>query len=134
MYRLSFRCPLGPSRDSDDLVRSYIVAFPGKEGTPGKSRGAGLSRHELEVRTVAQNPTADFRTYARLCFLFPRSAMNRGHRKEDVEKAYQIQSRAGAIGFAQYGAVGLGLASIGHHFWPSFRYVYEQPTHPQPGR
>lgn len=52
--------------------------------------------------------------------------MNRGHRKEDVEKAYQIQSRAGAIGFAQYGAVGLGLASIGHHFWPSFRY--EQPT------
>ncbi|OJT13312.1 hypothetical protein TRAPUB_10078 [Trametes pubescens] len=47
--------------------------------------------------------------------------MSRGHRKEDVEKAYQIQSRAGAIGFAQYGAVGLGLASIGHHFWPSFR-------------
>lgn len=59
--------------------------------------------------------------------------MSRGHRKEDVEKAYQIQSRAGAIGFAQYGAVGLGLASIGHHFWPSFRCVYEQPTRTQSG-
>ncbi|KAH9853783.1 hypothetical protein C2E23DRAFT_776662 [Lenzites betulinus] len=47
--------------------------------------------------------------------------MNRGHRREDVEKAYEIQARAGAIGAAQYGAVGLGLAAIGHHSWPAFR-------------
>ncbi|KAI0829438.1 hypothetical protein BC628DRAFT_1417161 [Trametes gibbosa] len=47
--------------------------------------------------------------------------MNRGHRKEDVEKAYQIQAEAGAIGAAQYGAVGLGLAAIGHYSWPAFR-------------
>ncbi|KAI0637796.1 hypothetical protein C8Q77DRAFT_1205919 [Trametes polyzona] len=46
--------------------------------------------------------------------------MNR-HRREDVEKAYEVQATAGAIGAAQYGAVGLGLAALGHHYWPAFR-------------
>ena len=49
--------------------------------------------------------------------------MNRDRRKEEVEKAYQIQVEAGLRGAAQYGAVGLGLAAIAHHSWPAFRCV-----------
>lgn len=47
--------------------------------------------------------------------------MNR--RKEEIEEAYQIQVRAGLRGAAQYGAVGAGLATIGHYSWPAFRCV-----------
>ncbi|KAH9943060.1 uncharacterized protein BXZ73DRAFT_87491 [Epithele typhae] len=46
---------------------------------------------------------------------------SRDRRKEDIEKAYQVQAAAGLRGFAQFGAVGLGLAAIGHHSWPAFR-------------
>ncbi|KAI9001185.1 hypothetical protein BD414DRAFT_473886 [Trametes punicea] len=47
--------------------------------------------------------------------------MDRGRRKEEVEKAYQIQAKAGVRGALQYGAVGTGLAAIGHYAWPAFR-------------
>ncbi|KAH9894257.1 hypothetical protein C8Q73DRAFT_695049 [Cubamyces lactineus] len=47
--------------------------------------------------------------------------MDRGRRKEEVEKAYEIQAKAAVRGAAQYGAVGLGLAAIGHYTWPSFK-------------
>ena len=49
--------------------------------------------------------------------------MNRSRRKEEVERAYQIQVEAGLRGAAQYGAVGLGLAAVGHYAWPAFRCV-----------
>ncbi|EJF62980.1 hypothetical protein DICSQDRAFT_103411 [Dichomitus squalens LYAD-421 SS1] len=47
--------------------------------------------------------------------------MNRGRRKEEIERAYQIQVAAGLRGAAQFGAVGLGTAAIAHHYWPTFR-------------
>ena len=56
--------------------------------------------------------------------------MNRDRRKEEVEKAYQIQVEAGLRGAAQYGAVGLGLAAIAHHSWPAFRCVRLAATLP----
>ena len=49
--------------------------------------------------------------------------MNNERRKEELEKAYQVQVQAGLRGAAQFGAVGLGLAAIGHYSWPSFRCV-----------
>ena len=49
--------------------------------------------------------------------------MNTQRRKEEIEKAYKIQAEAGIRGFAQFGAVGLGLAAIGHYTWPTFRCV-----------
>ena len=49
--------------------------------------------------------------------------MDRGRRKEEVDRAYEIQARAAVRGAAQYGAVGLGLAAIGHYTWPSFKCV-----------
>ncbi|RDX53120.1 hypothetical protein OH76DRAFT_70520 [Lentinus brumalis] len=47
--------------------------------------------------------------------------MNTQRRKDEIEKAYQVQVAAGLRGAAQFGAVGLGLAAIGHYSWPAFR-------------
>ncbi|KAI0676852.1 hypothetical protein C8Q78DRAFT_1073622 [Trametes maxima] len=47
--------------------------------------------------------------------------MDSRRRKEELDKAYQIQAAAAVRGAAQYGAVGLGLAAIGHRYWPNFR-------------
>ncbi|KAI0650008.1 hypothetical protein C8Q79DRAFT_941899 [Trametes meyenii] len=47
--------------------------------------------------------------------------MDSRRRKEELDKAYEIQAAAAVRGAAQYGAVGLGLAAIGHHYWPNFR-------------
>ncbi|KAI0334778.1 hypothetical protein GY45DRAFT_1317813 [Cubamyces sp. BRFM 1775] len=47
--------------------------------------------------------------------------MDRGRRKEEVDRAYEIQAKAAVRGAAQYGAIGLGLAAIAHYKWPSFR-------------
>ncbi|KAI0370287.1 hypothetical protein BV20DRAFT_966957 [Pilatotrama ljubarskyi] len=47
--------------------------------------------------------------------------MDRARRKQEVEKAYEVQAKAAVRGAAQYGAVGLGLAAIAHHSWPAFR-------------
>ncbi len=49
--------------------------------------------------------------------------MNTQRRKDEIEKAYQVQVAAGLRGAAQFGAVGLGLAAIGHYSWPAFRCV-----------
>ena len=54
-------------------------------------------------------------------------SLNAMNKREDVEKAYQLQLEAGVRGFAQWGAVGAGLAAIAHHQWPAFRYV--RPAH-----
>ena len=51
------------------------------------------------------------------------SAMNRERRKEEIERAYQIQVAAGLRGAAQFGAVGLGTAAIAHRYWPAFRCI-----------
>ncbi|OCH88318.1 hypothetical protein OBBRIDRAFT_795370 [Obba rivulosa] len=47
--------------------------------------------------------------------------MDRASRKEDVERAYNIQARAAVYGAARWGAVGFGLAVLGHYTWPAFR-------------
>ena len=52
--------------------------------------------------------------------------MDRARRKEDVDRAYELQSKAAIIGAARFTAVGLGLAVIGHYSWPLFRYAYHR--------
>ncbi|KAI0079661.1 hypothetical protein K474DRAFT_1658732 [Panus rudis PR-1116 ss-1] len=47
--------------------------------------------------------------------------MDRARRKEDADKAYALQVRAGTEGAVRYTAIGLGLAIIGHYTWPLFR-------------
>ncbi|EMD40575.1 hypothetical protein CERSUDRAFT_111170 [Gelatoporia subvermispora B] len=47
--------------------------------------------------------------------------MDRASRREDVERAYGIQVRAAVYGAARWGAVGFGLAVLGHYSWPAFR-------------
>ncbi|KDR83530.1 hypothetical protein GALMADRAFT_30254, partial [Galerina marginata CBS 339.88] len=42
-------------------------------------------------------------------------------RQQDVDKAYEVQSKAAIAGGARAMAVGVGLAVIGHHLWPVFR-------------
>lgn len=46
---------------------------------------------------------------------------NRVRHREDVEAAYELQCKAGAIGALRAGAFGTGLALIAHHSWPLFR-------------
>ena len=50
--------------------------------------------------------------------------MNRDRRKDEIERAYQVQVAAGLRGAAQFGAGGLGVAAVAHRFWPAFRCVY----------
>lgn len=45
----------------------------------------------------------------------------RARQREDVEKAYELQSQAAIAGAARSTAVGVGLAVIAHHMWPVFR-------------
>ncbi|KAH9951755.1 hypothetical protein B0H21DRAFT_717329 [Amylocystis lapponica] len=47
--------------------------------------------------------------------------MDRARRKEELDKAYELQSKAAMIGAARYTGVGFGLAVIGHYSWPLFR-------------
>ncbi|KAF9469074.1 hypothetical protein BDZ94DRAFT_1286949 [Collybia nuda] len=42
-------------------------------------------------------------------------------RKDDIEKAYAVQSRAALEGAARGTAIGLGLAFVAHCTWPLFR-------------
>jgi len=39
----------------------------------------------------------------------------------DVDKAHELQIKAGIKGSAQYTGLGLGVVIIGHHTWPLFR-------------
>ncbi|KAF9569479.1 hypothetical protein CPC08DRAFT_601122, partial [Agrocybe pediades] len=41
--------------------------------------------------------------------------------QEDVELAYQVQSKAAIAGAARTTAIGVGLAVMAHHLWPFFR-------------
>jgi len=41
--------------------------------------------------------------------------------REDVDKAYEIQSRAAIEGATRTMAIGSGLVIIAHHTWPAFR-------------
>ncbi|KAF8974388.1 hypothetical protein BDZ97DRAFT_1690147 [Flammula alnicola] len=47
--------------------------------------------------------------------------MSRSRQRQDVDEAYELQSKAGVAGAARSTAVGVGLAVIGHHLWPAFR-------------
>jgi len=47
--------------------------------------------------------------------------MDRARRKEDAQRAYNVQVRAGTEGAIRYTGVGLGLAILGHYTWPFFR-------------
>ncbi|KAI0320256.1 hypothetical protein OF83DRAFT_618728 [Amylostereum chailletii] len=49
------------------------------------------------------------------------TAVARARRREDVEKAYDIQTKAALTGAAQYGAVGFGALTVAHYTWPAFR-------------
>ena len=65
------------------------------------------------------------------------ATMDRATRKEDVERAYELQAKAGLAGAARATVLGIGLAVLGHYTWPTFRSVSLQPppcnsAHPQP--
>ncbi|GJE84669.1 hypothetical protein PsYK624_007450 [Phanerochaete sordida] len=45
----------------------------------------------------------------------------RRHHAESVQRAYDVQVRAGLEGAAKFTALGLGLAVLGHNTWPFFR-------------
>lgn len=45
----------------------------------------------------------------------------RSRYKEDVERAYEVQSRAGVEGALRGTAIGTGLAILAHYTWPPFR-------------
>ena len=47
----------------------------------------------------------------------------RAYRKQNVERAYDVQMRAGLEGAARYTSIGVGLAILAHYTWPAFRYV-----------
>ncbi|KAI0786376.1 hypothetical protein C8Q75DRAFT_771524 [Abortiporus biennis] len=47
--------------------------------------------------------------------------MDRQRRKEDAQKAYDVQVRAGIQGAIRYTSIGLGMAILGHYTWPFFR-------------
>ncbi|KZT72586.1 hypothetical protein DAEQUDRAFT_705037 [Daedalea quercina L-15889] len=47
--------------------------------------------------------------------------MDRATRKEDVERAYELQAKAGLEGAARTTVLGIGLAVLGHYTWPTFR-------------
>ncbi|KAI0728712.1 hypothetical protein C8Q72DRAFT_356365 [Fomitopsis betulina] len=47
--------------------------------------------------------------------------MDRATRKADVERAYELQRKAGLAGAARATVLGIGLAVLGHYTWPTFR-------------
>ncbi|KIK65456.1 hypothetical protein GYMLUDRAFT_219525 [Collybiopsis luxurians FD-317 M1] len=49
------------------------------------------------------------------------SAATRARREEDVQRAYDIQVKAGLEGAARSAAVGIGLSIIAHYSWPAYR-------------
>ncbi|KAG2013439.1 hypothetical protein CC2G_010352 [Coprinopsis cinerea AmutBmut pab1-1] len=49
------------------------------------------------------------------------SPSTRIRRNQDVEEAYEIQSKAAVFGALRGTAIGVGLAIIAHHTWPLFR-------------
>lgn len=53
--------------------------------------------------------------------------MDRATRKADVERAYELQRKAGLAGAARATVLGIGLAVLGHYTWPTFRSVYSPP-------
>ncbi|KAJ3551857.1 hypothetical protein NM688_g4468 [Phlebia brevispora] len=46
---------------------------------------------------------------------------SRAHRRENVQKAYDVQVKAGLEGAARYTSIGVGLAILAHYTWPFFR-------------
>ncbi|KAJ7228838.1 hypothetical protein GGX14DRAFT_344889 [Mycena pura] len=46
---------------------------------------------------------------------------SRSQLKEDVERAYAVQTRSGIEGALHGAAIGVGLAIITHYTWPFFR-------------
>lgn len=49
--------------------------------------------------------------------------MDRERRKQDADRAYEVQVKAGTEGALRYTALGIGLAIMGHYTWPAFRYA-----------
>ncbi|CAL1702224.1 unnamed protein product [Somion occarium] len=47
--------------------------------------------------------------------------MDRARRREEADKAYDVQVKAGTEGALRYTAIGMGLAILGHYTWPVFR-------------
>ncbi|PSR73618.1 hypothetical protein PHLCEN_2v10537 [Hermanssonia centrifuga] len=47
--------------------------------------------------------------------------MDRARRREEVNRAYDVQVRAGTEGALRYTSIGIGLAILGHYTWPLFR-------------
>ncbi|EIM88210.1 uncharacterized protein STEHIDRAFT_120419 [Stereum hirsutum FP-91666 SS1] len=42
-------------------------------------------------------------------------------RKEDIDYAHQLQTRAGLMGAARYFALGVGVITASHYYFPTFR-------------
>ncbi|KAJ3476963.1 hypothetical protein NLI96_g10791 [Meripilus lineatus] len=47
--------------------------------------------------------------------------ISRAARKQDAEKAYEVQVKAGTQGAVRYASIGTGLVILGHYTWPLFR-------------
>ncbi|KAK7695700.1 hypothetical protein QCA50_000336 [Cerrena zonata] len=47
--------------------------------------------------------------------------MDRARRRQDADRAYDVQVKAGTEGALRYTALGIGLAIMGHYTWPLFR-------------
>ena len=67
------------------------------------------------------------RDCSRECVSCTRATMDRATRKEDVERAYELQAKAGLAGAARATVLGIGLAVLGHYTWPTFRSVPPSP-------
>jgi len=49
------------------------------------------------------------------------SRSQRAHRREQADKAYELQIKAGSWGAAKYTAIGTAMATVAHYSWPMFR-------------
>lgn len=54
------------------------------------------------------------------------SMEGRAYRKQNVDRAYDVQTRAGLEGAARFTSLGVGLAILAHYTWPTFRCVRER--------
>jgi len=49
------------------------------------------------------------------------TAEQRAKRRQEIDRAYELQFKAASWGAAKYTAIGISLATLGHFTWPVFR-------------
>ena len=47
--------------------------------------------------------------------------MDRAGRRQEVDRAYELQARAAVAGAARFTGIGTGVVILGHYSWPLFR-------------